>query len=222
VAPRPTAEDESLDDEGRASFTLVSPHGRAAVALRMHGAHHVPNALAVAATALSLGVPITAVADRLSGATATSRWRMEVSTTADGVTVVNDAYNANPESMLAALDALAVMTRPAPGRDARRAWAVLGEMRELGAGSYAAHEHVGREAALRGLDRVVAVGEGALGVANGAEAVGGATVVVAVPDVDAAVELLHAEVRPGDVVLVKASRGSALERVALGLTEVTA
>jgi UDP-N-acetylmuramoyl-tripeptide--D-alanyl-D-alanine ligase len=182
----------------------------------------VSNALAVAAAALALGAPLDAVARRLSAATATSRWRMEVSTTASGVTLVNDAYNANPESMLAALDALVAMGRAADGRPARRTWAVLGEMRELGADADAAHEQVGREAAERGIDQVVAVGRPAYGVATGAKALAGATVVQAVPDVDAAVELLRAQTRAGDVVLVKASRGSALERVAAGLTEVTA
>lgn len=216
------AEDEVLDAEGRASFTLVAPEGRAPVVLRLHGAHHVSNALAVAATALALGVPLGAVAGRLSGATPASRWRMEVSTTPSGITLVNDAYNANPESMRAALDALVAMGRASDDRPARRTWAVLGEMRELGPGSEAAHELVGREAAERGIDHVVAVGPPAYGVATGARALGGGTVVTAVPDVDAAVELLRAQTRSGDVVLVKASRGSALERVAAGLTEVTA
>jgi UDP-N-acetylmuramoyl-tripeptide--D-alanyl-D-alanine ligase len=216
------AEDEVLDAEGRAAFTLVAPEGSAPVSLQLHGAHHVSNALAVAAAALALGAPLDAVARRLSAATATSRWRMEVSTTASGVTLVNDAYNANPESMRAALDALVAMGRAADGRPARRTWAVLGEMRELGADADAAHEQVGREAAERGIDQVVAVGRPAYGVATGAKALAGATVVQAVPDVDAAVELLRAQTRAGDVVLVKASRGSALERVAAGLTEVTA
>jgi UDP-N-acetylmuramoyl-tripeptide--D-alanyl-D-alanine ligase len=216
------AEDEQMDAEGRASFTLVAPEGRAPVALRLHGAHHVSNALAVAAAALSLGVPLDAVARRLSDATAASRWRMEVSTTPSGVTLVNDAYNANPESMRAALDALVAMARATDDRPARRTWAVLGEMRELGADAEAAHEQVGRDAAERGVDHVVAVGRPAYGVATGAKALGGGTVVEVVPDVDAAVELLRAQTRAGDVVLVKASRGSALERVAAGLTEVTA
>jgi UDP-N-acetylmuramoyl-tripeptide--D-alanyl-D-alanine ligase len=216
------AEDEQMDAEGRASFTLVAPQGRAPVTLRLHGAHHVSNALAVAAAALALGVPVDAVAQRLSDATAASRWRMEVSTTPSDVTLVNDAYNANPESMRAALDALVAMARATADRPARRTWAVLGEMRELGPDAETAHEQVGRDAAERGVDHVVAVGRPAYGVARGAEALGGGTVVEAVPDVDAAVELLRAQTRAGDVVLVKASRGSALERVAAGLTEVTA
>ena len=210
------AVEERLDADGRASFSLVTPHGSAPVTLRLVGAHHVSNALAVAATALALGVPLGAVARRLSDAEPASRWRMEVTTTDEGVTVVNDAYNANPESVLAALDALVAL-----GGGRRRTWAVLGEMRELGAAAPAAHEEVGRQAAERGVTYVVAVGEGATGVARGADGVGGGTVVTAVSDVDAAVSLLRERLEPGDVVLVKASRAAGLERVALALTEVT-
>ena len=109
--------------------------------------------------------------------------------------------------------------RPTEERPARRTWAVLGEMRELGDSAPTAHEEVGREAASRGVAQVVAVGAGAIGVATGAEAVGGGTVVTAVSDVDAAVSLLRERLEPGDVVLVKASRAAGLERVALTLTE---
>ncbi len=216
------AEDEVLDDEGRASFMLVADGVREPVTLRLHGAHHVSNALAVAATSLELGIPGDVVARRLSGATAASRWRMEVSTNAAGVTVVNDAYNANPESVLAALDALVAMSVGNDHRPARRTWAVLGEMLELGDGAQAAHERVGRAAALHGVDHVVVVGAGASGVAAGAEGVGGASVVTAVADVQEAVRFVAGEVAPGDVVLVKASRAAGLERLALALTEVPA
>ena len=215
------AVDERLDDQGRPSFTLVSELANEPVSLRLHGAHHVSNALAVAAVALELGVAPDEVARRLSSAIPTSRWRMEVTTTSQGVTVVNDAYNANPESMVAALDALVAIACGPGERTARRTWAVLGEMRELGELTEAAHEQVGREAAQRGIDRLVAVGRGARGVATGAQAVGGGTVVSVVPDIDAAVLLLRDGLSPGDVVLVKASRASGLERVAQALTEVT-
>jgi UDP-N-acetylmuramoyl-tripeptide--D-alanyl-D-alanine ligase len=211
------AEDEVLDGESRASFALVAAGERHPVSLRLHGAHMVLNALAVAAAAIELGVPAQTVARRLSDAAPASRWRMEVATSASGVTVVNDAYNANPESVVAALDALAVMGAASDDRPARRTWAVLGEMRELGDAAPGAHERVGREAAERGITHVVAVGPGASGVATGAEGVGGATVVLAVPDVGAAARLLHEQVREGDVVLVKASRASGLETVAQSL-----
>ena len=96
-----------LDDLGRPSFTLLTPEGSAPVTLRLHGAHNVPNALAAAALAGELGLSLDAIADGLSAAVARSRWRMEVHQRADGVTVINDAYNANPESVRAAIDALA-------------------------------------------------------------------------------------------------------------------
>ena len=215
------ADDEQLDDEGRATFVLTTPYGSAPVRLQLVGAHHVSNALAVAGAALALGIPLDVVARRLSGAAPASRWRMEVTTTGDGVTVVNDAYNANPESMVAALDALVALGRGAGARPPRPTWAVLGEMRELGDAAGAAHEQVGRDAAERGVTNVVAVGAAASGVATGASAAGGGTVVTAVPAVDAAVSLLRERLVPGDVVLVKASRAAGLERVALALTEVT-
>ena len=119
----------------------------------------------------------------------------------DGLVVIDDAYNANPESMAAALHALAGV-----GRD--RMVAVLGEMLELGDGSHAAHVEVGRLAAELGVDRVVAVGAGAAGIAEGAGERG-----TAVADIDEAVRDLSAWLTPADVVLVKASRGVRLERV---------
>ena len=109
------AADVRLDDLGRPSFTLLTPEGPAPVTLRLHGAHNVPNALAAAALARELGLSRDAIADGLSAAVARSRWRMEVHQRADGVTVINDAYNANPESVRAAIDALAHL---APGQGA--------------------------------------------------------------------------------------------------------
>ena len=145
---------------------------------------------------------------------------MEVSQTTTGVTVVNDAYNANPESMGAALQALAAMTRPQQGLPARRSVAVLGEMFELGDVSVAEHEEIGRMAVSLGVDRVVAVGSSdpVHALARGAvlESGDGSRAVV-VPTVDAAVGVLVTELSPGDVVLVKASRAVGLERVATAL-----
>ncbi len=124
------------------------------VTLAVHGEHQVGNSLAAAAVALELGMPLPAVADALGRARALSRWRMEVTERPDGVLVVNDAYNANPESMAAALRALATMAR------GRRSWAVLGEMAELGAAAADEHRRVGELAAELGVDRVVVVGPG--------------------------------------------------------------
>ncbi len=106
------ADDVSLDAWSRPSFTLSCPQGSARVALLLHGEHHVANALAAAAVGLEAGLSPARIAELLSGARPASRWRMEVTTRADGVTVVNDAYNANPDSVRAALKALAAMGRP--------------------------------------------------------------------------------------------------------------
>jgi UDP-N-acetylmuramoyl-tripeptide--D-alanyl-D-alanine ligase len=206
-----------LDASGRASFQLLTPHGGAPVALRLHGRHHVSNALAVAAVALECGVALDEVARRLSEAGPVSRWRMEVTERPDGVTVVNDAYNANPDSMSAALSALAAMST-APDGSHRRTWAILGEMLELGAQVDAAHWAVGTQAVELGTDIVVAVGAGAAMVAEGAReaavrANDGSPLdpqVYAVGDAQAAYALLAAKVRPGDVVLVKSSNAAGL------------
>ncbi|HSF26232.1 MAG TPA: UDP-N-acetylmuramoyl-tripeptide--D-alanyl-D-alanine ligase [Actinomycetes bacterium] len=206
------ADDVRVDEQGRAGFTLVTPQGSAAVALRVYGEHHVANALAVAAVALEHGAELPAVAAALSQAEPSSRWRMEVRQRADGLTVVNDAYNANPESMRAALKALAAMA------GGRRTWAVLGEMLELGPDSGTEHDAVGRLAVRLNVSRVVAVGDGARLLHMGASLEGSwDNESVWVPDIETALDLLEAEVRPDDVVLVKASRAIGLERVAAAL-----
>ncbi|MFF1902142.1 UDP-N-acetylmuramoyl-tripeptide--D-alanyl-D-alanine ligase [Kitasatospora sp. NPDC058218] len=208
------AQDVRLDSTGRPSFTLTTPAGSAPVQLRLYGEHHVSNALAAAAVAVELGMSVDDTAEALSEAGALSRWRMEVVDRADGVTVVNDAYNANPDSMRAALRALVSIGGRGPER--RRTWAVLGEMRELGEESLAEHDAIGRLAVRLDVTKLVAVGgrEAAcmeLGARNegswGEES-------VLVSDADAAVELLRSQLRPGDVVLVKASRSVGLEKVA--------
>jgi UDP-N-acetylmuramoyl-tripeptide--D-alanyl-D-alanine ligase len=210
------ATDVRLDETGRPAFTLrAGDRAPVDVTLPLYGRHHVSNALAAAAVALELGASPGGVATALAAARPRSRWRMEVTDRPDGVTVVNDAYNANPESMAAALAALSGIAGD------RRTWAVLGEMLELGAASADQHEQVGRLARRTGVTRLVAVGEGAQELHRGALAEGAAdgedSMLVA--DVPAAVRLLRAELRPGDVVLVKASRGIGLERVAAALLE---
>jgi UDP-N-acetylmuramoyl-tripeptide--D-alanyl-D-alanine ligase len=204
------ADDVQLDDLGRPSFQLIRSDGMAKVALRLHGAHHVANALAVAAVAEALGLGIDDTATGLTEASALSRWRMEFTDRADGVTVINDAYNANPDSVRAALQTLAAV---ATGN--RRTWAVLGEMRELGPRSADEHAAIGRLAMRLGVDRLIAVGEGARPVHLGAtEERRDGTRTTYVPDTAAAVDVLRREVEPGDIVLVKASRAAGLEVVA--------
>ncbi|WP_433185047.1 UDP-N-acetylmuramoyl-tripeptide--D-alanyl-D-alanine ligase [Actinoallomurus sp. CA-150999] len=207
---------ESLDDAGRPRFTLVTPKGSADVALRLYGAHTVSNALAAAAVAHELGMPVADIAEALSEATPASRWRMEVTERPDGVTVINDAYNANPESVRSALDTLVHMAR------GRRAFAVLGEMAELGAITVSEHERIGVHAARGGLAGLIAVGETAASVLEGAGQVGSWTGEgVRVEDADAAVAALGERLRPGDVVLVKASRVAGLEKVAQAVLEMS-
>jgi UDP-N-acetylmuramoyl-tripeptide--D-alanyl-D-alanine ligase len=212
TAPDFTAADVRLDDLGRASFTLVTPAGTAPVRLALHGAHHVPNALAAAAIAAEMGLGLAEIAAGLSAATARSKWRMEVHRTAGGVTVVNDAYNANPESVRAALDALRHMAR------GRRSFAVLGQMAELGEESRASHEEVGALAAGTGVTGLIVVGKEAEPILHGARATSGwRGEVISVPDGPAAAAALHGRLADGDVVLVKASRAVGLESVAADL-----
>jgi UDP-N-acetylmuramoyl-tripeptide--D-alanyl-D-alanine ligase len=210
------ARDIVTDDLGRPAFTLVTPGGAAPVRLRLHGEHHVSNALAAAALAGELGLDVAAIAAGLSGAVARSRWRMEVTERRDGVTIVNDAYNANPESMRAALAALADMT----GRGAdRRGYAVLGEMTELGELSEKFHEEAGMLAARAGVAGLMVVGAQAAAIASGTKAVPAwAGELLQVADPAAAVAALGERLRGGDVVLVKASHSVGLQAVALALT----
>ncbi|MEU3142783.1 MULTISPECIES: UDP-N-acetylmuramoyl-tripeptide--D-alanyl-D-alanine ligase [unclassified Streptomyces] len=207
------AENVRLTDSGQPSFRLHTPSGASDVTMRLYGEHHVSNALAAAAVAHELGMSADEIALALSEAGSLSRWRMEVTERPDGVTVVNDAYNANPESMRAALRALAAMGT------GRRTWAVLGKMAELGDEALAEHDAVGRLAVRLNVSKLVAVGgrEAAwlqLGAYNegswGEES-------VHVSDAQAAVDLLRSELRQGDVVLVKASRSVGLESVAQAL-----
>lgn len=209
------AENVRLTENGQPSFSLHTPSGCSEVTLRLYGEHHVSNALAAAAVAHDLGMSVEEIAVALSEAGTLSRWRMEVTERPDGVTIVNDAYNANPESMRAALRALVAMGK------GRRTWAVLGHMAELGDESLAEHDAVGRLAVRLNVSKLVAVGgrEASwlqLGAYNegswGEES-------VHVSDAQAAVDLLRSQLRPGDVVLVKASRSVGLESVAQALIE---
>ncbi|MEU5030910.1 UDP-N-acetylmuramoyl-tripeptide--D-alanyl-D-alanine ligase [Streptomyces milbemycinicus] len=214
------AENVRLADGGRPSFTLHTPTGCSEVTMRLYGEHHVSNALAAAAVAHELGMSVDEIAVALSEAGQLSRWRMEVTERRDGVTVVNDAYNANPESMRAALRALVAMGT-AGQAEGGRTWAVLGPMAELGEESLAEHDAVGRLAVRLNVSKLVAVGgQEAAWLDMGAKNEGSwGEESVHVSDVRAAVDLLRSELRPGDVVLVKASRSVGLERVAQALLE---
>jgi UDP-N-acetylmuramoyl-tripeptide--D-alanyl-D-alanine ligase len=205
-----------LDDLGRPSFELGYDGTWSAVRLLEAGAHQVPNAAAAAAMAHAAGVGWPEVVEALASARSLSPWRMALHERADGLVVVNDAYNANPASMAAALDALAAIGE----RGARRTVAVLGEMLELGASSGADHVAVGEHAAALGVDVLVTVGAAADAIADGARRTPGWSG-EAVPTAgrDQAADWLRHNAVARDVILVKASRGAALEHVADVLTE---
>ncbi|MFJ7905210.1 UDP-N-acetylmuramoyl-tripeptide--D-alanyl-D-alanine ligase [Streptomyces sp. NPDC096198] len=208
------ASDVTVDGSGCASYTLHTPEGSARVRLQFVGDVQVHNSLAAAAVGREAGLDVEAVAARLSDALPRSRWRMETTTRADGVMIVNDAYNANPHSMRHSLSALSTM---AGGRD-QRSVAVLGRMNELGDGSRAEHEAIGRYAAGLGLDQIILVGgDEARWMLDGV--LSGDAKAVHLPDQEAALDLLRRTLRSGDVVLVKASRGVELQQLAEKLLE---
>lgn len=215
------AEDVELDELARPRFILRAGAAAVPVALAVHGEHQVGNALSAAAVALECGATPQQVADALAGAAPASRHRMEVGTRADGVTVINDAYNANPDSMRAGLQALAAMARSA----GKRSWAVLGEMGELGEDSITEHDRVGRLAVRLDISRLIVVGTGrAMSAMHHGAVMEGSwgSESVMVPDADAALELLRAELAAGDVVLVKASNAAGLGALAEALLDVRA
>ncbi|WP_280217818.1 UDP-N-acetylmuramoyl-tripeptide--D-alanyl-D-alanine ligase [Nocardia neocaledoniensis] len=213
------ATDVVTDEQARARFTLHAGGQSVPVQLAVHGEHQVGNALSAAAVALECGADLATIAAALSGATAASARRMDVRTTADGVTVINDSYNANPDSVRAALKALVTLAKA--GEEPRRSWAVLGEMGELGDTSVIEHDAIGRLAVRLDVDRLIVVGTGrpSRGMHQGAVMEGSwGEESVLVPDIDAAIALLDDEIAAGDVVLVKASKAVGLWAVAEHLT----
>ncbi|QRY50402.1 UDP-N-acetylmuramoyl-tripeptide--D-alanyl-D-alanine ligase [Mycolicibacterium septicum] len=209
----------ALDDLARPRFTLHANGGEVEVALAVHGDHQVGNALCAAAVALQCGAGLDQVAAALAGAGPVSRRRMQVGTRADGVTVINDAYNANPDSMRAGLKALAWMSRQSPGdlHGKRRSWAVLGEMAELGDDAITEHDAIGRFAVRLDVSRLIVVGTGRTmnAMHHGAVMEGSwGSESTMVDDAEAALAVLRAELQPGDVVLVKASNSVGLGALA--------
>ncbi len=205
------AEDVELDRDALASFVLVSEGSRERVELSVPGEHMVDNALAAAACGIALGISPAECAAALKTAHV-SGWRMEAFTTAGGVRVLNDAYNANPTSMAAALKAARWMSRGG------RCVAVLGGMAELGDVAEEEHDRVGELVARLGIEELVVVGRDAAPVARAALREGMESEHVRqAGSRDEALEAVRALLRPGDVVLVKASRVNGLERLAEAL-----
>jgi UDP-N-acetylmuramoyl-tripeptide--D-alanyl-D-alanine ligase len=195
------ADGVELDARGRPAYDLIVGDQRARVQLAVAGRHQVGNTLLAAAVAGELGMAVPDIAAALGDLGVVSKRRMDVFDRADGVTVIDDSYNANPASTAAALRALTEMGR------GRRTIAVLGYLAELGEYERAGHEEVGRLAAELGVDLLVVVGQPAAPIGAGAGSVaswGGKSVLVT--DQDAAVAVLRDALRPGDVVLVKGSR----------------
>ena len=189
--------------EGRANFDLVTKAGRAPVSLQLLGSHQVSNALAAAAVAEILGMGIDSIAASLSTADLRSRWRMELTQLAE-VSLINDSYNANPESMSAALRSLALLAQERGGVS----WAFLGKMHELGASSPVQHEMIGKIASDIGIDHLVSIG--VTEYLNDLSE--GDTTGHLVKDVSEALTFMRF-IQPGDVLLVKASRAENLDRL---------
>ncbi len=192
--------------EGRAHFDLVTPDGRAAVSLQLLGLHQIPNALAAAAVATALHISIDSIAAALSTAEVTSKWRMAVIDTNE-LLVINDSYNANPESMAAALRTLVLIAQERGGAS----WAFLGKMHELGASSPAEHEKIGRLVSEIGIDHLVTIGTDEYQTD-----LEGESELHSFPTHLAALEMVN-HFAPGDVVLVKASRSEGFEVLAAEL-----
>jgi UDP-N-acetylmuramoyl-tripeptide--D-alanyl-D-alanine ligase len=196
---------------GRAGFVLVTPEGTAAVRLPVPGEHMVPNALAAAAAGWAAGLPAEEIAHGLETAPV-SAGRMQVFDMPGGVRLIDDAYNANPTSMAAALRAARWMAGDG------RSVAVLGHMAELGPISVEEHERVGELLARLGIDELVTVGEQATVIAVGAEREGVEPERIhRAGSAEGALEVLRELLRPGDLILVKASRVAKLERIAEAL-----
>jgi UDP-N-acetylmuramoyl-tripeptide--D-alanyl-D-alanine ligase len=196
--------------EARAHFDLVTPEGRDAVGMRLIGAHQVSNALAAAAVCTALEVPIEVIASGLSTADSASKWRMQIDEV-DDLLIINDSYNANPESMKAALDSLVLFAQERGGAS----WAFLGQMHELGPQSNALHASVAAHAHELGIDHLVSVGTRAF--ADGIPAMSPTTLHYC-EDIEQALSLVS-HCAPGDVVLVKASRSEHFEMLSRGLED---
>ncbi len=207
------AEDVTVAVDGTPAFSLVFAGTSIDVKLPVPGRHNVYNALAASAVALHLGLSLAEVAAGLEGATF-SKWRMESFQSASGLTVINDAYNANPTSMRAAIAALGDV--PTKGRRI----AVLGDMAELGSLAELAHFQLGGEIADSSVDILVTVGERGRRIAEGALAAGmHVDSVRPCATAEEASEVLDDETEPGDTVLVKASRVMGLEVVVEGMIQ---
>jgi UDP-N-acetylmuramoyl-tripeptide--D-alanyl-D-alanine ligase len=213
------ASEINIEPDGTTRFLVTYRDVSYLAHVKLIGEHYVANALAALSACVAVGVPFETACEFLSNVNVVSKWRMEVTEATNGLTIINDAYNANPESMRAALKTLAQLGSRGPRR---RTWAILGEMRELGEYSVDAHDAIGRLAVRLDISRLVCVGAATkvmhLAAANegswGEESVW-------VSDIDGVMTLLADELQSGDIVLVKASRSVGLDRVANKVLELS-
>lgn len=213
TAQRVWADAVTTDDDGHPSLVLHFPDGtEQAIVSGLIGEHHVSNLLAAATAAFVAGVPATTIASVLHGLGPGSRWRMERTERPDGVTILNDAYNANPQSMQAALQTLARLGGAQDSSSHRRTWAVLGEMYELGDSTVAEHDRLGSLVVRLNISRLLAVGELARPTFMTAQLEGSWGDEAAwVPDLETAEAYLAENLRGGDIVLLKSSNTAGLK-----------
>jgi UDP-N-acetylmuramoyl-tripeptide--D-alanyl-D-alanine ligase len=190
---------------GFATFDLVTSGGRERVELQILGQHQIANALAAAAAATAFGLDIRTIAEGLSEHSVMSKWRMELHQIGD-ITIINDAYNSNPESCIAALQTLRQLTQERGGRS----WAFLGKMHELGDSSDQLHNEVGSSALASNIDNLIVIAEPAFLAGLSSTS----TFMKSVSDWQAACRFLS-QVESGDVILIKGSRAEKLDLLAI-------
>ena len=211
------ASDLQLNIQGT-SFVMNWPSGETdRITLQILGEHHVMNALAACAVADQLGIPRTSIKSALEDMPLAERWRMQLTHRSDGISIINDAYNASPDSMKAALQTLAQL-----GKSGRRTIAILGEMAELGSFSREQHDAIGRIVVRLNIDQLVVVGSGAKLIHMGAEqegSWGGESKYF--DSIAEALDYVRGMLVAGDIVLVKSSKSANLRHLGDDLLEVT-
>ena len=202
------ATDVSVHSDGTTSFTVQVSTQTQDVTLPLIGTHNVSNALAAIAVGMSTGLSLVDCADALASVELKSKWRMERHELDRGIVLINDAYNANPDSMKAAIASLATFT------SAHQTWLVVAGMHELGNDSQNLHRTIGMSARTAGINHVVVIGETAKPVVDGA-----GDIAVWVPDRLAAADYIEKNISSNDAILVKASRSEGLEVLAQELED---
>lgn len=212
------ATDQKVSISGT-DFKLHWPdHDVSEISLQILGEHHVMNALAAATVADQIGISRSKITTALASMPLAERWRMQVLNRADGVTIINDAYNASPDSTKAALQTLAQL-----GRSGRRTIAILGEMAELGSQSREQHDAIGRIVVRLNIDQLIVVGINAKLIHMGAEQEGSwAGESKFFESIDEALSYVRGMLRAGDLVLVKSSKSANLRFLGDDLMEISA